>query len=140
MKRQLLRSLPALPVAAAVVYTNSVYAQLPPRMVTHWGINGQPNGWSSRTVGAWLLPGLMVFVWITSLVLPRLDTRGANDEKFGVGYDVVVTAIVAFEGVVQWAMLNVALGHPVNINTVIYVSLGALFALLCTGAAIRSVR
>jgi hypothetical protein len=27
-------------------------------------------------------------------------------------------------------MLNVALGHPVAINTVIYVALGVLFALL----------
>ena len=133
MNRQLLRSLPAFPLALILVYTNSVYYELPSRMPTHWGINGQPNGWSPRIIGAWLLPCMMVFVWGLSIVLPKLDSRKANYEKFGVAYNLVVTAIVAFEAVVQWAMLNVALGHAVNINTVVYISVGALFAIL--GAA-----
>ena len=130
MERHLLRSLPALVLAATVLYTISVYPELPARMPTHFGINGQPNGWSSREFGAWILPAVMALLWALSAVLPMIDPRKANYEKFGVTYHLAITAIIAFQGVIQWAVLNVALGRPVNINTVIYVSLGALFAVL----------
>lgn len=133
MERQLLRWLPALVLVATVLYTFSVYPELPARMPTHWGINGQPNGWSPREIGAWILPGIMAVLWGVSIVLPLLDPSGANAAKFGIAYSLAITAIIAFQGVIQWAMLNIALGHPVNINTVVYVSLGGLFALLGLG-------
>ena len=130
MGRPLLRWLPALVIAATVLYTMSVYPTLPERMPTHWGINGQPNGWSPREFGAWLLPGMMVFVWLLFLVLPNFDPKKLNYEKFGVVYDLVVTAIVSFEALIQYAMLGVALGHAVDVNTVAYAGLGALFCIL----------
>jgi uncharacterized membrane protein len=123
-----MRSLPAFPLAATIGYTFSVYASLPARIATHWGIDGQANGWAPREFGAWLLPGMMVFVWGLCTVLPWLNRR--NADKFGAAYSLVVTAILSFEGVIQWAMLNVALGHPVNITTIAYVGVGALFALV----------
>ena len=130
MERQLLRSLPALVLAATVLYTFSVYPELPARMPTHWGINGQPNGWSPREFGAWLLPGMMVFLWGVFLALPSIDPKRANYDKFGIAYHISALAIVTFEGIVQWAMLNVALGHAVDLNTIVYVGLGAMFAIL----------
>ncbi len=130
MERQLLRWFPLFVLLATVLYTVSVYPELPARMPTHWGLSGQPNGWSPREFGAWLLPGVMAILWGLSVVLPRIDPRGPNSEKFGMGYLCAITAILASQGVIQWAMLNVALGHPVAINTVIYVALGVLFALL----------
>lgn len=133
MERQLLRalrSLPAFVLAATVLYTISVYSELPARMPAHFGINGQPNGWAPREFSAWLLPGVMALLWGLSAVLPMIDPRGPNNEKFGMGYRFAITAILASQGVIQWAMLNVALGHPVAINTVIYVALGVLFVLL----------
>jgi uncharacterized membrane protein len=128
MDRKILRWLPEIVLAATLAYTLSVYASLPARMATHWGINGQPNGWSPRAFGAWLLPGMMVLTRLVFATLPRIDPRKANYEKFGVVYDLLVTAILTFMAVIQVAMLNVAQGHAVDINTVVYVSLGALFA------------
>jgi uncharacterized membrane protein len=130
MERQLLRWFPPFVLLATVLYTVSVYPDLPARMPAHFGLSGQPNGWSPREVGAWLLPGVMVILWGLSVVLPRLDPRGPNSEKFGAGYHVAITAILASQGVIQWAMLNIALGHPVAINTVILVAFGVLFVLL----------
>src|SRR5579862_4405481 len=132
MGRPLLRWLPAIIIAATVTYTFSVYPTLPERMPTHWGVNGQPNGWSSREIGAWILPALMAFLWLVCLILPKIDPKKAN---YAVVYDLIVTAIVSFQAVIQYAMLSVARGHAVDINTVAYVGLGALFVIL--GAAMR---
>lgn len=130
MGRQILRWLPGLVVVGTVLYTMSVYASLPAVMPTHWGIDGRPNGWAGREFGAWLLPAIMVFVWGLFRLLPKIDPKKANYEKFGVVYDLTITTIVTFEALVQWAILNVALGHRVDLNTVVYVGLGAMFVIL----------
>ena len=121
MSRQLLRWLPALVIAATVLYTISVYSTLPAQMPTHWGVSGRPSGWSPRELGAWLLPGMMLFIWASSRVIPK---------KLGMAFDLIITAIVTFEAVIQFVMLNVALGHAVDINKVVSVGLVALFAVL----------
>lgn len=128
MERQRLRWLGALVIALTVLYTMSVYPSLPERLATHWGVNGQPNSWSPRAMGAWLIPGMMVFIWGLSVVLPSFDPE--KFERIGAGFPLVITAVVVLEGVVQWAVLNVALGHPVAINTVVYVGVGVLFVVI----------
>jgi uncharacterized membrane protein len=119
MGRPLLRWLPAIVIAATVLYTISVYPTLPARMPTHWGINGQPNGWSPREFGAWLLPAMMAFLWLLFFILPK-----------SIVYDLIVTAVLTFQAVIQYVILNVAQGRSVDLNTVVYVGLGALFAVL----------
>jgi uncharacterized membrane protein len=130
MGRQFLRWAPFLVVAATVLYTLSVYSALPERMPTHWGINGQPNGWSSREIGAWLLPAMMAFLAILFRVLPKIDPKKANYDKFGIAYDVTAVTAITFQAVVQWAVLNIAQGHSVDLNTIVYVGLGAMFTIL----------
>jgi uncharacterized membrane protein len=130
MGRQILRWLPGLVVVGIVLYTMSVYAALPVRMATHWGIDGRPNGWAGREVGAWLLPAIMAFMWGLFRLLPKIDSKKANYDKFGVAYDLTIAAILTFEALIQWAMLNIALGHPVDLNTIVYLGLGALFVIL----------
>lgn len=130
MGRQILRWLPVLVVIGTVLYTMSVYASLPALMPTHWGIDGRPNGWAGREFGAWLLPAIMAFVAVLFRILPTIDPKKANYARFGVTYDLTAATIVTFEGVVQWAMLNVALGHGVDLNTIVYVGLGAMFVIL----------
>jgi uncharacterized membrane protein len=130
MGRQILRWLPGLVVVVTVLYTMSVYAALPALMPTHWSIDGRPNGWAGREFGAWLLPAIMAFMWGLFRVLPKIDPKKANYDKFGIAYDLAVATILTFEAVVQWAILNVALGHGVDLNTIVYVGLGAMFVIL----------
>jgi immunity protein, SdpI family len=129
MGRHSLRWAPGLVIVVTILYTLSVYPDLPARMPTHWGVSGQPTGWSPREFGAWFLPGLMVFLWGVFLVLPSIDPKRANYDKFGTAYHILALAAVTFEGIVQWAILNVALGHGVDLNTIVYVGLGAMFAI-----------
>ena len=113
--------MPALIIAATVLYTISVYPSLPAQMPTHWGASGRPSGWSPRELGAWLGPGMMAFLWITSRVIPR---------RLGVAPDIIVAAIVTFESVIQFVVLNAAQGHAVDINRVVYIGVSALFIVL----------
>lgn len=130
MSRQLLRWLPAIVIAATVLYTLSLYPSLPAQMPTHWGVNGQVNGWSPRAFGAWLLPAIMVLPWGISLIVPAIDAQKAADEKVMIALQVITAAMVTFMAVVQAAMLNVALGHHVDMTTLGFAGVGVLFTVI----------
>lgn len=129
MDRPRLRWLPVIVVVVTVLYTISVYPSLPERMVTHWGIDGRPNGWSPREFGAWLLPGIMAFMGLLFTILPSFDPKKSID-KLGSAYDLMVTAILGFQGVIQYVMLSIAQGRAIDINSVVYVSVGVLFCIM----------
>lgn len=64
-----------------------VYSWLPETVVTHWGISGEPNGFSDRLVAVWLFPVMMGILLIMFAVLPRLDPLGRNLAGFRQYYD-----------------------------------------------------
>jgi uncharacterized membrane protein len=41
-------------LAGGVALTAAVYTRLPDPMPTHFGVDGRPNGWMPRAVGAWV--------------------------------------------------------------------------------------
>lgn len=60
----------SLIIAAAIVTTVLVYPHLPVRVATHWGMNGQPNGFSPKSA-LWIFgPGFLVLILALSAVLP----------------------------------------------------------------------
>ncbi len=50
-------------VAGTVAVTAVLYARLPERVPTHWGLDGEVDGWMSRAVGVWMMPPLALGVW-----------------------------------------------------------------------------
>lgn len=47
---------PFVLLAASAAYLGAHWQQIPARLVLHWGINGQPDRWAARSVGAVFLP------------------------------------------------------------------------------------
>ncbi|MGH7625445.1 MAG: SdpI family protein [Gemmatimonadaceae bacterium] len=104
---------PAIILAGAIVFSAIVYARLPATIATHWGINGEPNGYSSRPVGAFILPVMGLAIWGLMRGLPLVDPRRANYAKFQGTYDLVINLVVTLLVVVHITMLGRALGWPV---------------------------
>lgn len=67
-------------------------------------------------------------------MLPKVDTRKASYDKFGLAYELATTCVLMFMAVIQYVMLSVAQGRAVDINAVVYMGLGSRFVIL--GAAI----
>ena len=63
-----------LPVIAGVI----IYPKLPDQIVTHWGVDGQPNGWSSKFVGVILLPFALALLGLFVPRLIRLDPKNKD--------------------------------------------------------------
>lgn len=122
--------IPFLIIAAAVAASAIVYPNLPPQVPTHWDISGHPNGWSSRFWGAWLTPILLVVIWAFMRVLPKIDPRGANYEKFGGAFEAIIVSIMLFMLGLHVVVLRATLGYPVAMERVVPIGVGVLLAVI----------
>jgi uncharacterized membrane protein len=131
MPRSVLRPWgPLTIVVTAFLLTLALYPELPERFATHWNAGGQPNGWSSRAVGAFLVPGIMLLQAAFFLVLPRLDPRRANYDKFGTAYALIANTVLGFQLVLHAAILQSALGHRIPIDAVVVAGIGVLMVVI----------
>lgn len=124
------RWLPASIIGGAWLFSIAVYSRLPERVPVHWGISGDADRYGSRIEGAFLIPAMMIAIFLIMQWLPSRDPRYANILKFRSAYDTVVAATVAFLGSVHVLALGSSLGWRVDMTTVVLVGVGALFMLL----------
>jgi len=117
-------------ILAALALSLAVWTRLPERMPVHWGLHGDVNGYGSRTQGAFLLPGVMLAIWLLMRFLPRVDPRRANYAKFADTYDLLVNSLVALFAVMHVALIGAALGWPVSMERVAPALIGLQFIIL----------
>jgi immunity protein, SdpI family len=122
--------IPLLIVLAAVTASAIVYPRLPETMPTHWNLAGQPDGWSNRWWGAWLLPLFLVGMWALVQILPRIDPRGGNYAKFGGAFEGIIVTIMLFMLGMHIVVLRAALGYPVAMKRIVPVGIGVLFIVI----------
>ena len=71
-----------LPVVFGLIF----WDKLPEQMATHWGFDGQADGWSSRGFTVFALPLLMLALhWLCAFVTSRdPKNQGQNKKVFGI--------------------------------------------------------
>ena len=124
------RWLPAVFILIALGLSLAVYNRLPDPMPVHWGVSGEPDRFGSKLQGAFMVPAIMVALFAVMQLLPSIDPRAGNIEKFRGSYDLIVGGTLAFTTIVHTVALGSALGWNVNMTSVVLGSLGALFVLL----------
>lgn len=131
-------ALPIIFVALGFVLSFYFYAHFPERVVTHWGINGEPNGWSSRGFAAFFFPVLNLGIYLLLLFLPLADPKKKNYETFRRAYHWIKTTLVIFMSLIYLSVGLSALGWPIAINQVVPIGIGALFIII--GLSIRRIK
>lgn len=117
----------AVLVAVALAISAWVYPMLPERVASHWGVDGQVNGYSSRTFATIFVPALMAVLAALLLALPRLDPLRRNIESFRATYHRFVLVLLAFLLILHAVTIAWNLGYQVSIGTVLPVLLGGVF-------------
>ncbi len=63
------------------------YPQLPEQMASHWNDQGEVDGYMSKFWGAFLLPFILLGVFLFLAIIPRIDPLKSNIEKFRKYFD-----------------------------------------------------
>ena len=91
------------------------YPLLPSTIATHWGINGQANGFSSKAFGLFFMPVLSLFLYFLFLFLPHTDPYQKNFSQFQNHYHNFMVVIFAFFFYIYLLSLSWNLGHHFNL-------------------------
>jgi uncharacterized membrane protein len=117
-------------LAAAAGFSIWAYPQLPAEVATHFDLDGDPNGWSSRFVASILVPLIGLVMVGVFVAVPRIDPRRANYALFSPTYWTIVNALLVFLAGLHVLMLGRALGWVVDMSKVAGLGIGGLFILL----------
>lgn len=124
------RWFPAVAILLAALASALAYGRLPDRVPTHWNLAGEPDDWGSRLFGVGLMPLVMLAVAVLVPVIPRLDPRRANYEKFWPTYMLVMNLVLAFMLFMHLLVISSMLGSGVRIERVMPFVLGVFLVVL----------
>ena len=114
----------------AVALSLWAYPRLPPSVVTHWSLNGTPDGYSSRLWALAIIPIMLVIMTVIFNVLPKIDPRHENYVKFLSSYWLIANAVIVFLLVAHGLIIAAGLGFSIKIDRLMPLGIGLLFVFL----------
>ncbi len=111
---------------------------LPEKIATHWGFNGEADGFAQKGFGLYFLPGLILIVTMVLVFLPKLDPLKKNIESIWGNYLVFVSIFIIFMIYLQGLTIFWNLGNNFNFSQAIAPAFGGLF--LSIGWLIKDIK
>lgn len=107
-----------------------LYPKLPAQVPIHWNIQGEVDGYAHKSVAAFIMPLLPLFIYVLMTVTAKIDPRHNNYEKFGGSYvKIRMVLVLMMVGIVLLTELA-ALGYAVNIDLIVRIMVPILFIFL----------
>ena len=112
---------------ASVIVAVVLYGVMPEKMITHWGVFGQPDGWMSKFWGLAMFPLLNIFMLGMYLFVPRFEPKKENLALFRKEYDILIMWIVGFLNYIFALSLLYNLGVMFDMGRMVMPGLGLMF-------------
>lgn len=105
-----------------------LWDELPDMMATHWGLDNQPNGWSSKAMAVYGIPLIMLALQWFALFVTELDLKKKNHSMKLM--QLVLWIIPMMTLLVSAMCYAYALGIELNMGFWALFFLGALFTII----------
>lgn len=122
--------IPILLIIISIVASFYFYSVLPDQVATHWNFEGQVDDYSSKAVGAFLLPGIMILMYLMFLGLPYIDPKRKRYGEFANVYHIFKGILIGFMFIIYLATSFANLGYNIDIGVVIPALVGILFIIM----------
>jgi len=122
--------LPILLILLAVIASFYFYSNFPQKVPIHWNISGEPDNWGSKTVAAFLFPGIMIGMYLLFLALPLLDPKRERYAQFRKVYHVFKDILILFMVAIYFISSLSSVGYNISIELWIPFLVGLLFIVL----------
>jgi len=110
-------------------YLAYVWPSLPYIVPTHFGMDGQPNDWSHKTVLAYIVIGMVVGIYLLFTVIPMIDPKGKIG-NMGSKYYLFKLIMILFMSALSFLIINSAITKSIGSTNMVFVLIGAMFAFL----------
>ncbi|QUD86445.1 SdpI family protein [Phenylobacterium montanum] len=108
------------------------WMRLPPDAViaTHFGADGEPNGWMPKAQGLLFGPVVGAGLWLLLMLLPRISRRPEAMAKAATPYGLAMIGGCAILLLGQAAIVSRALGGHLDVTRLMIPGVGVLLAVL----------
>jgi uncharacterized membrane protein len=103
------------------------YPQIPNKMASHWNSKGQIDGYMPKFQGLFLMPFILVGLFLIFIAIPKIDPLKTNIEKFRKYYDGLFILFFIFMFLIHLQIILWNLGIKLNPNIIIPIGSGILF-------------
>ena len=113
-----------LPMLAGIL----LWDRLPEQMATHWGGNGEADGWSSRPVAVFGLPLFLLAIHWLGVWMTGQDRRNRNQNEKVLQMMFWIAPVISLFG--MGSTYAAALGQPPRIDRLAMLLLGIVFTII----------
>ncbi len=112
-----------LSFAVSVLY----YPALPDPMPSHWNARGEVDRYMPKDTAIFLIPILLVGIYVLLRLVPKIDPLKKNIEKFLDEYEKFILVMIAFMVLLHIGMIFWSLGYHISFNLIILPLMAVLF-------------
>lgn len=112
-----------LSILAGIYY----YPLLPEKVASHWNASGQVDGYMTQFWGTFLMPLIMLFLYLLLVIVPSFDPKKENIKKFEGYYNNFIFIIVLFFAYLYGLTIYWNLGHVFNFTIYLVPAFAVLF-------------
>jgi uncharacterized membrane protein len=125
-KKQLIIS--SIVILLPIVFGLIFWDKLPETFATHWGVDGQPDGFSSKAFAIFFLPLFLVAMQFFCVWITDLTNRGnAQSPKV---MNLIFCIVPVLSLITNGMVYAIAMGKVLDMYAMMPILLGALFALI----------
>jgi len=114
-------------IAVSLIAALYFYNRMPEMMASHWGSQGEVNGYMPRFWGLFLMPIISAAMLLLFVFIPKIDPLSTNIKKFRRYYDWFILLIVVFMFYIYLLSLLWNLDFRFNMVQLLLPALGILF-------------
>ena len=113
-----------IPIIIGMILWN----QLPDTIATHWGVNGEPDGYSSKAFAVFALPLILFAVHWICVFATKFDPK--HKEINPKMLSIVLWICPAISLVMNTMVYLIALGKEINFVSIVIIFMGLLFIII----------
>ncbi|MFH1408425.1 MAG: DUF1648 domain-containing protein [Nanoarchaeota archaeon] len=118
---------PILIIIAIFAFSFYLYPTAPDELPTHWNAQGEVDDYGSRFTALFLMPLLIVFVYLMLLFLPKMAVFKKNIDQLEPHLYGLKMVIILFFAVIWFGTIAHLIGIPIDMTYLIGISIAGLF-------------
>lgn len=122
--------IPITILTISIVLSIYFYPLLPESVASHWNINGEVDGYSTKLANVIVFPSLQLFMLLLLVFIPRIDPKKENIKKFEKEFLLFINSILVFFTAIQLQSYLWNTGTQLPMNSTMAVLMGGLFLVM----------
>ena len=117
-------------VLATFGFSAYEYPLLPEIVPIHWNALGKPDGYGSKNTLLWMMPGILIVLYLLMLALPKLSPKKFEIDTFRTVYDDIVLVVMTLMAFIHYITVMAAINPKLDFLRLMIMGMCVFFALL----------